>query len=286
MTSKVLVLGATGTVGGGVLAALAERGVAVRGASRDPAAAASRASFPCEWVPFDLERPGTFAPALDGVDRVFLVARPGDEHADQVALPLIDAMKAGTVRHVVNLTAMGTELREDFALRKVECYLEASGLAFTHLRPNWFMQMLAGGSVAADIRATGTFHLPAADARISYIDARDIAEVAAEALAAPGHEGRAYTLTGPVALDHHEVARVIGAAAGREIRYVPVDEDAARGALAHACFPPAWVERLVGFYRLIRSGACAPVSPSVQDILGRPPASLARFAADHAAAWA
>jgi uncharacterized protein YbjT (DUF2867 family) len=285
MTARILVLGATGTVGGELVSALVRKGCAVRGATRSPQAARTRTGDAVEWVQFDLERPETFGPALSGVDRVFLIARPGDQHSDRVALPLIDAMKTRGVRHVVNLTAMGTEMREDFALRKIEVHLEASGLEFTHLRPNWFMQMLASGSVQAGIRATGSFGLPAADARISWIDARDISAVAAQALTTAGHAGRAYTLTGPAALDHHQIARMLSGVTGREVRYVPLDEDQARGAMGAAGFPPEWVERLITFYRLIRAGFCAPVSPDVAAVLGRPPAGFERFAAEHASAW-
>ena len=281
-----LVLGATGRVGGEVARLLARRGEAVRAASRDPLAAAARSREAVEWVEFDLERPATYPAALAGVDRVFLIARPGDDHSDRVAVPFIDAAERHGARHVVNLTAMGTERREDFALRRIELHIEASGLEFTHLRPNWFMQVLAQGSVGAEIRAGGTFRLPAADARISYVDARDVAAVAAEVLSCPGHAGRAYTLTGPEGLDHAEVARALSAATGREIRYVPIDEDTAREALGAAGFPPPWVERLVTFYRLIRAGACAPVTGDVEAVLGRPPAAFARFAAEHASAWA
>ncbi len=286
MTSKILVLGATGTVGGEVASLLARKGFAVRGATRDPVAAAARSAGAAEYVEFDLERPATFGAALAGVDRAFLIALPGDEHSDRVALPLIDAMKASGVRHVVNLTAMGTEMREDFALRKIELHLEASGLEFTHLRPNWFMQVIASGSVGTSIRATGTFMLPAAEARISYIDARDVSAVAAEALCGTGHAGRAYTLTGPTALDHHEVATVLSEVTGRPIRYVPLDEAQARTTLGQAGFPPEWVERLITFYRLIRAGLCAPVSPDVVAVLGRPPSGFRQFAVEHASAWA
>jgi uncharacterized protein YbjT (DUF2867 family) len=120
---------------------------------------------------------------------------------------------------------------------------------------------------------------------VSYVDARDIAAVAAATLTQPGHEDRGYTLTGPAAHDHDEVARVLLGASGRPIRYVPIDEDQARLAIAAANLSPQRVERLVGFYRAVRAGACAPVSPDIQAVLGRPAISFDRFAADHASCW-
>lgn len=283
MTAKILVLGATGAVGRSVVEALVARGADVRAASRRPAAAQSNGRV--EVVPFDLEQPSTFAPALAGVERVFLISRPGDEHPEVPALPFLSAMRAARVQRVVNLSAIGVEHRPDFGLRKVEVALEGSGMAWTHLRPNFFFQVFSSGSLLRGIVARGEIRLPAADARLSFLDARDVGAVGAAALVDPGHEGRAYTLTGSEALDHAEVAAILSRAAARSITYVPIDEDEARIALAAAGFPPAWVERLIGFYRVVRSGAGAVISSAVSDVLGRPPNRLAAFAEEHVSLW-
>ena len=224
MAEQVLVMGATGTVGSGVVGELARRGVEVRAATRVPGGSAARA-LGVPAVRFDLEEPDTWRPSLAGVGSVFLVARPGDDEPQRFAIPLIDEMRAAGVRRVVDLSAMGIETREDLGLRKVERHLEASGLAFTHLRPNFFMQIFSSDPLLSGIRAAGVIAIPAADARLSFIDARDIAAVAATVLSSGGHEGRAYTLTGPEAVDHGTVARELSAAAGREIRYIAMDEE-------------------------------------------------------------
>jgi uncharacterized protein YbjT (DUF2867 family) len=286
MPQDVLVVGATGTVGGALVHRLAREGYRVRAATRDPAAAAARQSqAAARFVEFDLERPGTFAPALCGVSRVFLIARPGDDDPDRVGVPLVDEMVRAGIRRVVNLSTMGAETREDFGLRRLERYLEASGLAFTHLRPNFFMQIFAGGPLLADIRTSGAIHVPAAQARLSFIDARDIAEVAAAALTSGRHEGCAYTLTGPEAIDHDAVAHAISTASGREVRYVAISEIEAHGALERAGLSVERADRLAGFYRMVRAGFCAPVSGDVESVLGRPATSFAQFAGDHAECW-
>ncbi|NLI77212.1 MAG: NAD(P)H-binding protein [Candidatus Riflebacteria bacterium] len=292
---QILIIGASGRIGTQLQAELVARGLRPRGATRHPERhRPQQASMPTPggtgedgttWVRFDLTDPTTYAPALAGVDRVFLAARPGDEHSDAVAGPFISAMRHSGVRKVINLTAMGTDQRPDFALRRLELLLEASGLAWTHLRPNWFFQVFTEGSLLAGLRGAGTIRLPAADARLSFIDARDVAAVAAVLLADGGHEGEGLTLTGPAAHDHHEVAEAIGEATGRTMTYEPVEEDEARASLAAAGFPPAWQERLVRFYQLVRAGYCSPVSEAVQRVTGRAPIGLARFARDHAHAW-
>lgn len=280
MSGKILVIGATGAVGSRVRAGLERRGEAVVAASRRPPVSEGTT----RWVALDLERPEGFAAALDGVDRAFLIARPGDDRADLLAAPLIAALQRAGVGRVVDLSAMGAQLQGATALRKIELQIEGAGLEFTHLRPNWFMQVFAGGPLLPGLRR-GVLALPAADAKISYVDAQDIADVAVAALCEPGHVGRAYTLTGPAALDHAEVAATLADASGTPIRYVPLDEDAARGLFASADLSPARVERLIGFYRLVRAGWCAPVSDAIPVVLGRPARNFARFAREHARCW-
>ena len=283
MAGAVLAMGATGEVGRRVLAGLRARQEPVRGASRDPGRASTRDHG--EWVGLDLERPETFATALQGVDRLFLMARPGDDHPDRLAGPLIDAARSAGVRHVVNLTAMGVEREPEFGLRRVELLLESSGLDFTHLRPNFFMQIFAVPPLLPAILATRTIRLPTADARLSFVDTRDIADVAVAAITEGRHRNVAYTLTGPESLDHDDVARHLSAAAGVGIGYQPLSDDEARASLAAAGLGPERVERLIGFYRRVRAGTCAPVSGDVEAVLARRPRSFAAFAADYANCW-
>jgi uncharacterized protein YbjT (DUF2867 family) len=284
LPADILILGATGAVGSAVALELGRRGSPARLATRRPDAL--RARHPqAAVVELDLTRPETFAPALEGIHRVFLVARPGDDAPERFALPLIDEMVRRGVRHVVDLSALGAERRADFGLRRVELALEQSGMAFTHLRPNFFFQVLLQATLAAGIRERAELALAAGEAKVAYLDARDVGAAGAVALTEAGHENAAYALTGAEAYDHDEVAHILGVALGRTIRYVPLTDDALRTALAGAGFPPAWQERLVGFYRLVRAGACAVVTPDLERVLGRRPRTLTEFAREHATAW-
>jgi uncharacterized protein YbjT (DUF2867 family) len=282
---RILVVGASGAVGSELVSQLHHKGEAVRGATRNPTNASRRFGSAVEYVEFDLERPETYAAALTGVKQVFLVAPPGDDHSDRLAIPLLDEMKRQNVRHVVDLSAYGAETRDDFALRKTEKHLEASGMAFTHLRPNWFMQVFASGPLLAGIRSNAVIAIPAADARISYIDVRDIAAVATVTLTTDGHTNKAYTLTGPQSLDHNEIAHGISSAVGKAIRYVPLSEEDAHKAILAAGLSSERTERLLGFYRLVRAGACDRVSPDVESVLGRPPIAFEQFVADYVHCW-
>jgi uncharacterized protein YbjT (DUF2867 family) len=286
MSRDILVLGATGLVGGHVVRFLMQAGERVRAASRDPERARARLPSSVQVVAFDLERRDTWARALVGIEALFLMARPGDDSPETAAVPLLEEAKRQGVLRVVDLSAMGAEARDDFGLRRVEKALESSGFAWTHLRPNWFFQMLSSGLVQAGIQTRGVIALPLARARVSYLDAREIGEAAARVLTQPGHENRAYTLTGAEALDHDEVASLIGKAAGRAVAYLPIDDEKARQILGAAGFSSQRADRLLMFYGLMRRGACELVVKDLEEILGRRPLDLTRYAQEHASCWA
>jgi uncharacterized protein YbjT (DUF2867 family) len=285
MSEKVLVIGATGKTGSELVNLFIQNGKTVRAATRNPSTVSSKFPRSVEFVEFDYDRPQTFAPALTGVEKLFLMARPSDNQSDKVGMPLIDAAKKEKIRLIVNLTAMGAEHDDTFMLRILEKYVEASGIPYTHLRPNWFMQNFNSGPMLADIRATGTLHLPAADAKLSFIDVRDIAAVGYAALTQPHHVGKAYTLTGKEALSHFQVAEKLSHVAGKTISYMPISEEVARAGLAKSGIPADLIERWTDFYRKIRQGFCSPVSTDVERILGRSPLSFEQYANDYAASW-
>ncbi len=285
MSDTVLVIGATGKVGSELLKLLVGSKLQARAATRNPGQAGKFLPGSVETVEFDFEKPKTFTPALRGVKKVFLIARPTDNKSDQAGIPFVEEARRQGVAHIVNLTAMGIEHNDTFPLRVLEKYIEASGIAFTHLRPNWFMQNFNQGIMADEIRRTGSLHLPAADAKISFIDVRDIAAMAFAALTDPRHEGKAYTITGDDALDHHQVTAALSVVAGRRISYVPLTEEVACAALAKAGLPSDVIERWRKFYQLVRRGACAPVYPDLHNVLCRPAISFERYANDYAASW-
>lgn len=282
---KVLITGATGTVGRKVCALLLDAGIEAVGATRRPTVAAGSGVPVKRWVGLDYEEPHSFGASLEGVERLFLIARPGDEDPAAVAGPFLRAARAAGVRRVVNLTALGAEQRDDVRLGEVERLVADHGFDYTHLRPNWFMQIFCQGALQAGIRTTDRLAVPAGDAGVSFVDARDVAAVAARCILEDGHEGRAYDLTGPEALSHAEVAGHIATAVGRPIEYQALDEDSARAAIRAAGLGPDRVERLVRFYRLVRDGYSAPVTRDVEAVLGRPAIPFVRFAEEHVAAW-
>lgn len=284
MSNKILVIGATGNIGHTLVRLLAEKGAMVKAATRQPHTYTAQTGV--EAVAFDYDRPESYAPALAGVDRVFAIPKNADPVAQETLNPFIDAAKAAGVSHVVLSTAMGVDQAPpDLGYRQVELHLMQSGMAYTILRPNWFMQNFNPGFILPMIQQGGAIYLPAGDAPVSFIDTHDIAAVAAKVLTEPVHGGREYTLTGGTALTYAEAAALISKAAGREIRYVPVPDEAMREALTGAGWWSGQVELMVGLFGGVRQGWAAPVVPTLAELLGRAPITLAQFAAENAEAW-
>ncbi|WP_456294112.1 NmrA family NAD(P)-binding protein [Streptomyces lydicus] len=155
-----------------------------------------------------------------------------------------------------------------------------SGLPWTVLAPNGFLQNFLG--LVPALRP-GTLALPAADAAVSYVDARDVAEVAAAVLATDGHEGAVHEVTGPESLTHHEIARQLGGALGRDVTYRAGTPEQARAALLGSGVPEWQADGLVELYGLYATGAASAVTDTVPRLLGRPARSLATFLTDHTA---
>ena len=278
----ILVTGAGGTVGSAVARALAEAGASFREAHGSKEKAEKARGAGRDAVVVDFARPATVAEALAGVDRLFLLGATTEDQSEREAGVVREAKKAGVGRVVkLSVWEAGKE-QYGFARvhRSVEKEIEASGLAWTFLRPNGFMQNTAN-FFAGTIKTQGAFYLPTGEARISHVDVRDIAAVAAKALTGPGHEGKAYDISGPEALTYQEVADTIGRALGRTVRYVPVSDEDGRQGMRAAGIPGFYVELLIDLYGHYRGGGADRVSPAVQQVTGRPPRSFEQFVRDH-----
>ena len=162
-------------------------------------------------------------------------------------------------------------------------HLERSGLPFTHLQPHSFMQNLLGS--AKTIAAEGTLYAPMGDARVSLVDVRDIAAVAARVLLEPGHTGRTYVITGPEALTYRELAAKLSAATGRPVRYVDVTPAQAKQSMMAAGMPEWAADAVNELSAWYRAGHGALVTQVVAEIGGRTPHTFDTFARDHAAAF-
>jgi uncharacterized protein YbjT (DUF2867 family) len=274
--TTTLVIGATGTVGSALVPDLQARGHDVRRVTRTPRAPGD--------VAFDLQTGAGLDAALQGVDRLFLLAPPGHTDQDRLLLPVIDAAVRHGIGKIVLMTAMGVDADPSAPLSRVEAHLRQSGVPAAIIRPNWFMQNFHTFWLGA-IAATGEVQLPVGDAKASFIDARDIAAVAAVLLDRPDNEPEAYDLTGPEALDHATAAQLISAATGRSIGFRDIDPDTMRHALHAAGLPADYSEFLLVILGYLKQGYAERTTPHVAALLGRPARDFAGYAQDYAGAW-
>lgn len=290
MNENILVTGATGKVGRALIRRLLADGANVRAGTRSPERARELFGDEVEVVELDYHRADTYDGAVHWADRLFVVPAPFDPDHYDTLIPFLDwAVQSGT-EHLVLQSAMGVERIDDLHLHKVERHVEQTGVDVTFLRPNWFMQNFSEGYIRESIAGEGSFALPAGETAVSFVDARDVAAVAAAVLTGggtgAGHVGRAYTLTGPEALDHYQAAGVLSEVAGRPVEYRAVADDVFRTILRERGRREAEVEVIVRAYGSMRDGWRIEATDTVAELLGRPPTSFRDFAAEHAEVWA
>jgi uncharacterized protein YbjT (DUF2867 family) len=280
----ILITGASGNVGREVLKQIvsAEKPSKIRAcfqASAKPAVPSG-----VEVAVVDFNQPETLRSALKGVDRVFLVGPPTSQ-LPELERKAVDVIAQSGIRHLVKLSAMGG--RESTFPRQhaqSEDYIVSIGVPYTFLRPNGFMQNLVNYN-ASTINMQNAFYGTEGDGRVSQIDIRDVAAVAAKALTADSHVGKTYTLTGLEALTNAQVAQLLSGVVGREIRYVNLTPEQLRPALLSAGVPEWNADALLDLQRLYREGKAAAVTSDVEQILGRKPTSFAQFLQDYQSAF-
>jgi uncharacterized protein YbjT (DUF2867 family) len=283
--NPVLVTGATGNTGRAIVDALVGRGAPVRAMVRTEA----DRSKPPAGVPVaiaDFDDPASITAALTGAGQAYLVT-PSSERAEEQQRRFADLAAQAGIQHLVLLSQLGADEQSPVRFLRyhaaVERHVRDLGIGYTFLRPNLYFQGLL--AFAGPISAEGRFYAPIGDARVSAVDVRDIATVAAIALTGTGHEGATYTLTGPASITHAQIAAALTAALGRTVTFVDappqVFADNLRGIL-----PPWQVAGLLEDYAHYRRGEAAAVSPAVAEITGRPPIDVQQFACDYAPAFA
>jgi uncharacterized protein YbjT (DUF2867 family) len=269
--STFLVIGATGTVGSELACLLESAGHTVRRAT-------SRNAGPGQ-VHLDLTTGAGLSQALSGADGAFLLSPPGHTNQDVLLGPVIEAASAHGVGKIVLMTAMGADADPSAPMRCLELQLEASGLTWNVIRPNWLMQNFHTFWLYG-IRTQGAIQLPTGSAKGSFLDARDIAAVAAALLTGDRFANRAFDLTGDEALDHAQVAALLCAELGHPIRYDDITPELMRPGLLAAGLPEAYADFLLLILHYFKLGAAERITAAVKDITGYAPRRFAQYAHD------
>ena len=277
----ILITGASGNTGRAVLDEVRRSGAAHRAMYRSEDDA-KRAPAGTHAVIADFADKESLRKALDGVDVVFLVCSPIPQLVEFES-NVIDASRDTGVKHIVLNSALGAgDYPKSFPSwhRAVEDKLRTSGLGYTIFRPNSFMQNIVAFD-APSIRQQGAFYAAMDDARISYLDLRDISAAVAKALISPkDHSGQVYELNGPQAVTQSELAAKISQACGRPVKFVDIPEEAQRKAMLEQGMPEWQVDALLGLQRYYTGGQGGEVTNVLPSVLGRPPITLDQFLAE------
>lgn len=282
----ILLIGATGQaqIGAALKAQLQARKLPFRVLAHTPASFDRLTQEGIEAILADDTHPGQLAAAFQDIDRFFLLT-PGSPDQPALERRLVEAARQAGVRHVVKLSVLGAGDPDVSLLRyhgASEQFIRQSGIGYTFLRPNAFLQNLGTRDVA-QIKQYGSLANSIGDGAVSMIDTRDIAVVAATTLSSDRLIGQTCELTGPAALSYAEIARTLTALLDRPITYRALSDDAYRSALLSVGLPAWRAEGVSALYRFYRTGKGAVVTDTVERITGQPARSLSAYLADHRA---
>ena len=278
----ILVTGATGNVGSEIARQLIAKNVPFRIYVRDADKAATMIGAEGYEIALgDFSNEAAFASALEGVDAVYMVTNQSDAFKSDLQRMVRQAEQAGIKRFVM-LSAEGDPESDIFFVRRtgeLEEIVRGTSLDWTFLRPDWFMQNFAG------FVAAGMVAFPEGPGKTSFVDVRDIAEVAIKALTETGHTHRTYRLTGPDAMTFAQAAARISAGLGRDIPFVGITPEQMRDGLIAQGAEVWYAEMNAEMTFAIRMGMSFSPSNDVEFLLGRKPRALETYVSDHKAGW-
>ncbi len=282
----IVVTGSTGNVGAPLVRELASTRVPTRALVHSPEKAAAVEQLGVEVMVGDFGDPQTLNTALEGADHAFLLT-PADPRQPEWEKNFVEAAEGAGVAHVVKQSVQGADANSPMRIGRIhgECerLLEGSGMGWTFLRPNLFMQTTL--AFAEQVAADGRFYAPLAEATTSMIDARDVAAVAARMLTEEGHEGKVYELSGPEAISHRDIAEKLSGVLGRPVEHVEVSSEDARGGMITMGMPVWLADALFELFEVRQAGYTAGVTETVAEITGREPRSYEQFARDYKEAF-
>ncbi|MBK7409233.1 MAG: NmrA family NAD(P)-binding protein [Saprospirales bacterium] len=273
---KILITGATGTVGSAVLEHLKSLGMDAVGAGR-------AAAVDTSWAQLDFAKTTTFRKALKGITHLFLVVPSGYKDAGHIQR-FLDAAISFHVEHITFLSGRTTGDVPGRMLNTVEEQVRKCGLPYTILRPGWFMQNFALG-LAEDIRQEGKIYLPAGDAKTAFVDVRDIAVAVEKTFLEKGHQGKTYDLVSQEAIDHYEVARLFSEALGRPVEYVDLSPTDFLSLMLGRGEGEEGLAAYIYLFDLVKTGKEARLSADLAELLGREPKRFGAFVGDYLAIW-
>jgi len=279
----ILVTGSTGNVGSAVTRCLRDRHLPFRMGARKPDTI--RPLENVEVVSFDFLEPNTFRSAVRGCDSVFLLRPPAVSDTKKTLNPFLDVAREEGVRQVVFVSVAGAADHRLVPHHAVEQHLRRGPEGWTIVRPGFFAQNL-GDAYRDDLVYDKRLFVPAGAGRVAFVDVRDVAEVAVDALIDPAsHKGQAYTLTGPEALSFADAAKILSNEFSQTIVYQPASIAGYYLHLRRRRLPLAQVLVQTLLHVGLRYGQAEVVDQTLERLLGHKPRTLQEYVRDHRSLW-
>lgn len=283
MAENILIVGASGNVCIEVIKLLSEKDTNLRIACRNPEKAQKMKIPHAEITAFDYLQAESFQNLFEGIDNWLLVSPPAHLHLQHQVGKMVELAKKAGVKNVVNVSTLGIQ-DDNHPMRQIEQYIEDSGLHYTFLRPNTYMQHF-NTYFRQSIVEEDAIKLPAGEARTSFLDLRDVSEAAEIELMKNQLENKTYQLTGNEALNLYDVAELFSEELGRKIEYKEVNEDEYRVMLKVDGWYDVSIDAAIDLCHFVRQGWNALITSGVVNILGRDPNTFRNYIRDYAEHW-
>ena len=298
MAETILVTGATGTLGSEVVKQLVsakdqrKEDIIVKAAARSTNDDTFR-NLGVQVVQHDYNKPDSLSVALRGVDKLFLLT-PFQSNMVDLTSNLVNEAKNAGVEYIVKQSVLGADIEPGITPsrlhRQAEKIIEESGIPFTFLRPNFFMQNFIT-FYSHFIKTQGAFYIPAGDAKASFVDVRDIAAVAVQSLCdsskndESNHTRKAYDITGSEALSYGQAAEILSKEIGKQVNYVNISDEDARKGMKDMGVDDWTINSMIELFGITRAGYLSEISPAVEQVAGNKPITFSQFARDYAVAF-
>lgn len=283
MAENILITGASGTVGKELLRSLEHKNVSIRIGVRDIKKIESLNLGNYKTVIFDYEKPETFVRAFEGIQRLFLTIPLGYLHVDNLIIPAINAAKRMGILQIITLGTMGVDIDGSSPLSVVEKCIVQSGIDYTILRPNLFMQNIL--YLSSIIKKEDKLPLPAGNASISFVDLRDAADAIANVIVDQSFKNQIFYLTGNECLTLYKIAQIISEISFRSITYKPVSHNEAYKKFIEIGLSEKSANLMNGLFEIAHQGWCKEIHPDLKRIIKRDPISFKQFAIDYKRYW-
>ena len=278
----LLLTGVTGKTGGASAQALLKKGVTLRAIVRNAEKAAGLKAAGVELVLGDITDRAVLEKAMVGISKALMIM-PNGEKQLELEKQFVDVAKQAGVKHVIKMSSIEAVADAKSPIPKIhyasEQYLMTSGLGWTMVKPNFFMQNFLGS--AGTIKEQGKIFLPMGEGKTVMADTRDIGAVVAAVMTGTGHEGKSYEITGPEVLSFADAAARFSKVLGRKIDYVHVPMPAYRQMLSRFLTNPWHLNAVCELFQEIADGHVLRTTDTVQKLTGKPPTSLEQFIRDH-----